>query len=1048
MRRLNLMIGMMLIISFITPLSFIGCNSDDDEITIAPKVDSVTPSDGSYNVSCESRITATFSLKLLESTINSETFVISSGGNEVPGSVSYKDMTATFTPDKSMNSNTIYTARITTGIKGIIGKHMSRDYSWTFTTAGNNKTKLFAGAGERKITPGYFETYQDLNGNKKFDGEINNPNGTEPFDDANGNGILDTFWLAGGHGWRAVNNVRDDLYATAVVFNDRARTVAIVGADLEGISLELKDMIRDRLKAQGVNPDLLIVNSSNTHGGLNPMGQAETKEPGEFAVMKDKAEYYDYFTVQAADAVKEAYENMTDADLTLVSAQTPLEQGNSLQFDNRDPNIIDNSMSLMRFDRSDGSGTIATVVNWGSRPEMLMHDNVMTAGYPGEMRKQLKEHYKGSICVFLQGASGGRISSEDTEFTYDGIMYPDHHPGETLKGGSEAKMAALGSYLADIAVKAIDSNGKLQDDCTITDARSAEMFLPLDNPVEQIINYLNLNMFRNIYDSDGTLVKGDSVDSDQTVCHIKLLEQNMGTTTVSISYPDGTSLEKEIPLYQMFYKSEAAYLKIGEMELLTNPGEVHPELLIGCYDGSCRNPDFPLISQDNPTPELIGEAPDGPYWKDYMTASFKFFTGLTNDSVGCVYPPHDFALNPDVKWIYRWMENSEWTRHHYEETSGIGPRTWRIIDYAYRDLLKLPVGGTLSESLQNVTDTYRKAKNITGMSAAVITPDTKWLGTSGISYPGQDITADMVFNIASSTKTFTAAIILQLAEEGVLTLDDTVQDWLPDIQQHLSDPGNIDMNITVHQLLSNTSGTGGFDQSNAAPEDIEKPEDILKFIDSPVFEPGTAWGYSNTNFIILGMIIKKATGENLLSTVLQNRIFNPLGLTNTFLAVEQEVPEECELVHPWVDTDGLFGIEGDGTDALDDALALYHMFYSYWLFGWADGAIFSTAEETGVFIKALFEERIVSREYIDIMTTTVPTPPDTGFEYGLGILKVTPFFSGRTLWGHGGVLPWTRSAMFYSPEDKTAIVVQTNHFSWADSLVDELLKVVVEQDQF
>src|SRR5262249_41957723 len=152
-----------------------------------------------------------------------------------------------------------------------------------------------------------------------------------------------------------------------------------------------------------------------------------------------------------------------------------------------------------------------------------------------------------------------------------------------------------------------------------------------------------------------------------------------------------------------------------------------------------------------------------------------------------------------------------------------------------------------------------------GCSAAVDLPgQPTWLGTSGSSYAGVPITSDLLFAIGSNTKTFTAALVLQLVDRGLLSLDAPLSSLLP---QHT----NVNPRITVRQLLDHTSGLFDYMNDDAAQvfaaitadrSRIWTPEEILStFFGPPHFAPGASWRYSNTNFLIAGMIDEAVIGS-------------------------------------------------------------------------------------------------------------------------------------------------------------------------------------------
>ncbi len=192
----------------------------------------------------------------------------------------------------------------------------------------------------------------------------------------------------------------------------------------------------------------------------------------------------------------------------------------------------------------------------------------------------------------------------------------------------------------------------------------------------------------------------------------------------------------------------------------------------------------------------------------------------------------------------------------------------------------------LSAALQTTVTNLRRQFNLEGLAAVVyVNEQCQWAGAVGSSAresnPGLD--PAMTFGFASISKTFIAALVLQLAETNLLSLDDPLHKWLPNYR-------NINNQITIRQLLGHTSGIYNYLDhpgdpfiNNSDPNRIWQPEEILSsYVLAPRFLPGTNYGYSNTNYLLLGMIIEAVTG-NAVETELANRIFVPFNLQHTFL---------------------------------------------------------------------------------------------------------------------------------------------------------------------
>jgi CubicO group peptidase (beta-lactamase class C family) len=199
------------------------------------------------------------------------------------------------------------------------------------------------------------------------------------------------------------------------------------------------------------------------------------------------------------------------------------------------------------------------------------------------------------------------------------------------------------------------------------------------------------------------------------------------------------------------------------------------------------------------------------------------------------------------------------------------------------------VDSQLAATLQNILDENRELFAAGAASAAVVIPGQgTWLGASGVANPktGEPVTTDTAFALGSVTKTFIAALVLKLSEEGVLGLDDPLTRWVPRF------PGA--NRITIRQLLNHTSGVFNMTDNRAFIEtQIEHPRErwtarrILSYVGPPLFPPGTNWGYSNTNYILLGLVVERATGSSV-AAELRRTVLEPAGAERVFLQSEED----------------------------------------------------------------------------------------------------------------------------------------------------------------
>jgi D-alanyl-D-alanine carboxypeptidase len=268
------------------------------------------------------------------------------------------------------------------------------------------------------------------------------------------------------------------------------------------------------------------------------------------------------------------------------------------------------------------------------------------------------------------------------------------------------------------------------------------------------------------------------------------------------------------------------------------------------------------------------------------------------------------------------------------------------------------------------------------------------------------------FRVGSVTKTFVATVVLQLAGEGRLSLNDSVERWLPG---EVPNGGA----ITVRQLLTMTSGI--FDYLNDGDDTVLRreisdpdvrwtPQELVAIATAhgPRFAPGTSWSYSNTGYILLGQIVEKAAGRPIADS-LRDRIFAPAGLRATTFETGPRIA----------------GPHAHGYDALTGkALRDVSVLDQTW--AWTAGAIVSNADDLARFYRALLQGRLLRPDLLATMQTTVAMGGGApgGYAYGAGIATV-PMPCG-TAWGHNGSTPGYLSSVLNSRGAKRQVVVLVN----------------------
>ena len=286
-------------------------------------------------------------------------------------------------------------------------------------------------------------------------------------------------------------------------------------------------------------------------------------------------------------------------------------------------------------------------------------------------------------------------------------------------------------------------------------------------------------------------------------------------------------------------------------------------------------------------------------------------------------------------------------------------------------------------------------------------------------------------------KTFAAATALQLIKEGKIGLDDKIEKYLGREEWFSRLPNAKE--ITVRQLMNHTSGLVRYEfkeqftkDLTANPEKVWKPAELVAYLfdEKPPFEAGKGWDYSDTNYIVLGMIIEKVTGRNFYDEA-NRRLIQPLKLTDT---IPQDGPVLKGVVQGYAGPNNPFG----GTDEM----IVNGKFAINPQFEWTGGGYASTAHDLARWAKMMYEGKAFAPELLPQVVEGVPAPMlGRESKYGLGvIIRKTP---AGTSYGHSGFFPGYMTDMMYFPEHKAAVAVQVNT-SVGRSLGKPLGRVLVE----
>lgn len=295
-----------------------------------------------------------------------------------------------------------------------------------------------------------------------------------------------------------------------------------------------------------------------------------------------------------------------------------------------------------------------------------------------------------------------------------------------------------------------------------------------------------------------------------------------------------------------------------------------------------------------------------------------------------------------------------------------------------------PPAATEQSQLQAALDRARTVTQSYGLSFAIVRGDgVAWSGATGAGNDGRTrLEADTPFVIGSVTKTFVTVALLRLVEDGRFALDDQVTDLLPGV--------TVARGATVRDLLAHTSGIADLYPPlkvtlSAEPSHVFSHDEVLSRLGTAWFAPGKGWGYSNTNFVIAGMLLEEVTGEAAEEVI--GELVQPLGLYATWLLAGERA---------------------------DPALLEPSWATSFW----TSGAMRSTVADLARWGAALYGGSVLEPADLALMTTFNKD------EYGLGTRRFEMGeYDGI---GHSGLLKTTTTLLIYFPEQRTSIAIAAN----------------------
>ena len=325
------------------------------------------------------------------------------------------------------------------------------------------------------------------------------------------------------------------------------------------------------------------------------------------------------------------------------------------------------------------------------------------------------------------------------------------------------------------------------------------------------------------------------------------------------------------------------------------------------------------------------------------------------------------------------------------------------------------------QRLQYKLDSLRTEGNYPGLSIATIDRDNKITSlVAGFSDMEKQIplSTKHLLMQGSVGKTYVAAIAIMLIKKGKLDLDEKVSAYLGHHAWYLRIPNA--SSITVRQIMNHTSGVMRYEfkpdfvnDLNAMPAKEWKPEELLKYVwdENPGFAAGQGWDYSDTNYILLGMIIEQLTGRKYYE-LLYKEILEPHKLVNTKPTDKNLLPG---IAQGYAGKDNPFKLN-------EKVINDNGVFVINPQFEWTGGGVYSTTEDLARWGKLLYEGKIVDTALM--LREAVAAKLGRDAKYGLGVI-IRPTQQG-VAYGHSGFFPGYMTELFYFPGRKLCIALQCN----------------------
>ena len=321
-----------------------------------------------------------------------------------------------------------------------------------------------------------------------------------------------------------------------------------------------------------------------------------------------------------------------------------------------------------------------------------------------------------------------------------------------------------------------------------------------------------------------------------------------------------------------------------------------------------------------------------------------------------------------------------------------------------------------------------------GVSAAVIQSDgSLWTGTAGLARTGEPLRPEHQIAMGSITKTLTGALVLQLSQEGRLRLDDSVGTWLGALD-------DVPPQISLRQLLNHTCGLGNYSLHPAFeptlladPARRYAPREVLAlFLPPPRFAPGARTEYTNTSFLLLGLVAEAAGGRGV-AAAWRERFWGPLALEEAFLPADEAA--RGSVANAWVGTSAATMRE---TEPLRNVAGFSAR--------WAAFGLLASPRAVARWGRALFAGQVLEPATRQQMLQFVPPEGTITVESGCGLGVRRYAYGGREQWGHSGASPEGSSIFLFEPSSGITVAVAMNqspatHASSHFALAGDLLRL-------